>query len=169
MSFHGGLIGVMIGIWLFARKYQLSFLTVADICAVVVPIGIFFGRLANFIRPEMWGRPSDVPWAMIFPGVDALTRHPSQLYEAALEGLLLLGVLGLVAARGGLKRPGLAMGLFGIGYALTRIFCEFFRQPDSSEELPYGFTMGMVLSLPLIIAGAYFVLKAMRKATLQRT
>ena len=163
MSFHGGLIGVVVGIWFFARKYQLSFLSVADICAVVVPIGIFFGRLANFIRPEMWGRPTDVSWAMIFPSVDDLPRHPSQLYEAGLEGLLLLVILALLVARGGLKKPGLAMGLFGVCYGIARIFSEFFRQPDSSEDLANGLTMGMVLSLPLIIIGAGFMIKAMRK------
>ncbi len=164
MSFHGGLIGVVVGIWFFARKYQLSFLTVADICAVVVPIGIFFGRLANFIRPEMWGRPSGVSWAMIFPTVDDVPRHPSQLYEAGLEGLLLLVILALFVARGGLKKPGLVMGLFSVCYGIARIFSEFFRQPDSSEDLANGLTVGMVLSLPLIIIGAAYMINAMRKA-----
>lgn len=164
MAFHGGLIGVVIGIWLFARKYQIPMLTVADICAVVVPIGIFFGRIANFIRPEMWGRPTDVAWAMVFPDVDTLPRHPSQLYEAGLEGLLLFVILAIVAAKGGFKRPGLAMGIFGIGYGFARIISEFYREPDPVlEALAHGLTMGMVLSLPLILIGGYFVLRAMRK------
>eukprot|EP01037_Dinobryon_pediforme_P007545 gene7545-7610_t len=165
MAFHGGLIGVLIGMWLFARREKVSALSVIDLCAIVVPIGLFFGRLANFIRPELWGRPTDVPWAMIFPGVDGLPRHPSQLYEAGLEGLLLLLILSIMAQRGGLKRPGLIMGSFGILYGFARIISEFFREPDAvTEALAHGLTMGMVLSVPLIVIGGFFVLRALRKS-----
>ena len=161
MAFHGGLIGVLIALFMFARREKLSPLSVLDLCVVVTPIGLFFGRLANFIRPELWGRPSDVPWAMIFPGVDGQPRHPSQLYEAGLEGLLLLLLLFVLVQRGGLRRPGLLMGWFGIFYGLARIFVEFFREPDAvTEALAHGVTMGMVLSVPLIVIGGFFVLRA---------
>jgi len=164
MAFHGGLIGVWIGIWLFARREKLAFWTVADLVSVVTPIGLFFGRVANFIKPEMWGRPTDVPWAMIFPGVDEQPRHPSQLYEAGLEGLLLLLVLGIAVRMGGFKRPGLISGVFGIGYGLARIVSEFFREPDPQlEALAHGLTMGMVLSIPLIVIGGFFVLRAIKR------
>lgn len=159
MAFHGGLIGAVIGIWLFARRSGAPFLTVTDLCAAVAPAGIFFGRLANFIKPEMWGRPSDVPWAMVFPGAGDLPRHPSQLYEAGLEGLALGALVWVAAKSGALKQPGLVTGLFGIGYGLARIFCEFFREPDSVQEaLPNGLTMGMVLSAPLVFIGLALVL-----------
>jgi phosphatidylglycerol---prolipoprotein diacylglyceryl transferase len=163
MAFHGGMVGALVGMALFARKFAVPFLTVSDICAIVSPIGLFFGRLANFIKPEMWGRPTDVPWAMVFTPVDDLPRHPSQLYEAGLEGLALFALLWIVARRGGLKRPGLASGLFGVGYGLARIFCEFFREPDPVQEaLPYGLTMGMALSAPLILVGAGLLLHSLR-------
>ena len=154
MAFHGGLIGAVTGMWLFARKTGMPFLTIADLCAAVAPIGIFFGRLANFIKPEMWGHETDVPWAMVFPGAGDTPRHPSQLYEAGLEGIALGALLWFAAYSGALKRPGLVTGLFGIGYGLARIFCEFFREPDPVQEaLPHGMTMGMALSAPLILLG----------------
>jgi phosphatidylglycerol:prolipoprotein diacylglycerol transferase len=163
MAFHGGLAGVAFGAWLFARKYSLSAFTVADICGAVAPIGIFFGRLANFIKPEMWGRPSDVPWAVVFPGVDG-ARHPSQLYEAGLEGLALLVVTAFVARAGGFRRPGLIAGVFGVGYGLARIASEFFREPDPQlEALAHGLTMGMVLSVPMIVIGLWLIFRS-RKA-----
>ena len=128
-----------------------------------MPIGIFYGRVANFIKPEMWGRPSDVPWAMAFPGAGPLARHPSQLYEAGLEGLALLVITGIFIARGGLRRPGFISGVFGIGYALARIFSEFFREPDPDlEALAHGLTMGMVLSVPILLAGVYLVFRSLR-------
>ena len=168
MAFHGGLIGVMIGIYLFARREKVSILSVMDLCATVAPIGLFFGRLANFIRPELWGRPTDVPWAMVFPGVDAQPRHPSQLYEAGLEGLVLLVILALLARNGAFRRPGLLMGWFGILYGLARIFAEFFREPDAvTEALAHGLTMGMVLSAPLIMIGGVFVVRAYRSSGAQ--
>jgi phosphatidylglycerol:prolipoprotein diacylglycerol transferase len=163
MAFHGGLLGAMIGLTLFAWREKLSILTVSDICASVAPIGILFGRLANFIKPEMWGHPSDVPWAMVFPGAGDAPRHPSQLYEAGLEGLALLLLLGLAARRGALRRPGLASGLFGVGYGVARTVCEFFREPDpGSEALGGGLTMGMALSAPMILAGLALIAVALR-------
>jgi phosphatidylglycerol:prolipoprotein diacylglycerol transferase len=164
MAFHGGLVGAVAGMALFARARALPFLTVTDLCAAVAPIGLFFGRLANFIKPEMWGRPTDVPWAMIFPPAGDAPRHPSQLYEAGLEGVALFVLLGLAVRGGALKRPGLVTGLFGVGYGLARIFCEFFREPDPVQEaLPGGLTMGMALSLPLILVGGALLLLSLRR------
>jgi phosphatidylglycerol:prolipoprotein diacylglycerol transferase len=149
-----------------ARQAKVSVLTVGDICAAAAPIGILLGRIANFIRPEQWGRPADataVPWAMVFPGVDDLPRHPSQLYEGALEGLLLFIVLAIFVRGGALKRPGLTTGIFLVGYGVTRIFCEFFREPDPQlEQLAHGLTMGMVLSVPLLLIGAALIAYAVR-------
>lgn len=162
MAFHGGLIGVVLAIWYFARETEIPFLTIADICAAVAPIGIFLARIANFIKPELWGRPTDVPWAMIFPGVDDQPRHPSQLYEGFSEGLLLFLILALCIRSGAFKRPGLVTGLFCLGYGAARIVCEFFREPDpQTEQLPYGLTMGMVLSVPLLLAGAALIVYAL--------
>jgi phosphatidylglycerol---prolipoprotein diacylglyceryl transferase len=161
MSFHGGLIGVLAAIWYFAKSHQISFLTVADICATVCPIPIFLVRLGNFIQQEHWGRPTELPWAIVFPDVDANPRHPSQLYEAAFEGLFLLLVLGVIAQGGGLRRPGLLTGSFAIGYALARIAMEFFREPDPDlEQLAHGLTMGMVLSVPMIVVGVVLIIRS---------
>ncbi len=161
MSFHGGLAGAAIGMWLFARKSGLAVLTIADLCAAVVPIGIFLGRLANFIKPELWGRPTDVEWAMVFPGAGPDPRHPSQLYEAGLEGVVLFIVLMLAVRAGALRNRGLVTGLFGMGYGLARICCEFFREPDPQLGFLFGgATMGMLLSLPLIILGFWLVARA---------
>jgi phosphatidylglycerol:prolipoprotein diacylglycerol transferase len=154
MAFHGGLIGALIGILLFCRRYKAPVLNVLDLCSLVAPIGIFLGRIANFIRPELWGRPTDVPWAIIFPGTDGQPRHPSQIYEALLEGLLAFVILYALAQMGALRRPGVLTGVFAIVYGAARIFSEFFRDPDPRlEDLGRGLTMGMALSLPLIIAG----------------
>src|ERR1700737_138107 len=147
MSFHGGLIGVLLAIWFFAYRFKISFLTVADLVATVCPLAIFLVRIGNFINSEHWGRPTDVPWAVVFPEADAQPRHPSQLYEAALEGLLLLMILGIVAQKGGFRYPGLLTGLAALGYALARIAMEFFREPDPQiEQPPYGLTRGWVSS-----------------------
>ena len=125
-----------------------------DLCSLVAPIGLFFGRIANFIRPELWGRPTDVPWAVVFPGTDGLPRHPSQIYEALLEGLVAFAVLYAFARVGALRRPGLIAGAFGVLYGAARIFSEFFREPDPRlEDLGRGLTMGMVLSAPMIVIG----------------
>jgi phosphatidylglycerol:prolipoprotein diacylglycerol transferase len=163
MSFHGGLAGAVGGVWLFARRQKLSPLTVADICAVVAPVGIFLGRIANFIKPELWGRTTDVPWGVIFPGAGPLPRHPSQLYEAALEGALLLIVLLMLVRAGWLRRPGMLTGAFAVGYGIARIICEFFREPDPQLGFLFGgATMGMVLSAPLIAVGFAFIARARR-------
>lgn len=155
MSFHGGFLGFVIATILFAHKRSVSALSLLDVAAASVPFGLFFGRLANFINGELWGRPSDVPWAMVFPAAGPDPRHPSQLYEAALEGILLFVLLRILTHRfGGLKRPGLTGGAFIAGYGLARFFVEFFRQPDEQLGFIVGFlTMGMLLSLPMILVG----------------
>jgi phosphatidylglycerol---prolipoprotein diacylglyceryl transferase len=169
MSFHGGLIGVLLAIWYYAHRFKIPFLTVADLCATIAPISIFLVRIGNFINSEQWGRPTDVPWAVVFPDADEAPRHPSQLYEAGLEGLLLLLVLGIVAQKGGFKRPGLLTGLATLGYALARIAMEFYREPDPQlEQLGGDLTMGMLLSAPMVLIGIalviYSVWAARRKA-----
>ena len=164
MSFHGGLAGATLGIVVFARRFKTSALGVADLCAAAAPIGIGLGRVANFIKPELWGRITDAPWGVVFPGAGASARHPSQLYEAGLEGIVLLAVLWAAVRLGALGRPGLVTGLFGIGYGVARTICEFFREPDPQLGFLFGgATMGMLLSLPLIIMGAVFVANAARR------
>jgi phosphatidylglycerol:prolipoprotein diacylglycerol transferase len=169
MSFHGGFTGCVVAVVLFARKRGLSILSLGDITCAVGPIGIFLGRIANFINGELWGRPADVPWAMIFPGGGPLPRHPSQLYEAALEGLLLLVVLALLIRGGALKRPGMIIGAFAAVYAVARSTGEFFREPDAQLGFLWGgATMGQLLSIPLFIAGICLILYA-RKHPLLRS
>jgi len=171
MSFHGGFLGAVTAAWLASRTWQAPPLSVADILACTAPLGILLGRISNFVNGELWGRVSDVPWAMVFPAPSAgdLPRHPSQLYEAALEGLLPLVLLNLLAVRGkAFRRPGLLAGCFAAGYAAARIFVERFREPDPGLGflLPVGgggVTMGMLLSMPLLLAGAGLVLHALRK------
>jgi len=144
-----------LGVWLFARRYGLAVLPVADLCCAATPIGLLLGRLANFIKPELWGRVTDVPWAMVFPGAGDAPRHPSQLYEAGLEGLGLFLVLFIAIRLGALQRPGRISGVFAIGYAFARVFCEFFREPDPQLGFLFGgATMGMLLSAPLALIGA---------------
>ena len=168
MSFHGGLIGVTLAIVLFARKNGVRLLSLGDLVAPAVPIGLFFGRIANFINGELWGRPTDVSWAVVFPHGGPLPRHPSQLYEAATEGLLLFLVIAWAIRLGALRRPGLVCGLFGIGYGVARIGCEFFREPDPQLGfLIAGSTMGMLLSLPLVFAGAWLTLRALRRPAVE--
>lgn len=187
MSFHGGFLGTVVaGLW-FCRRHDLPALRVADAFALVAPIGLFLGRVANFIKPELWGRPTDAPWGVIFPveaaqlcnGIagqidGACARHPSQLYEAGLEGLLLGTVLWALMATGALKRPGLLLGVFLMGYGLCRAVVELFRQPDAQFAGPgnplglalqfgdWGLTMGQILSLPMIAVGLWFALRARR-------
>jgi phosphatidylglycerol:prolipoprotein diacylglycerol transferase len=165
MSFHGGLIGVVTAIWLFSRVRRLPFLTVGDLVCAVVPIGLFFGRLANFVNGELWGRPTDVPWAMVFPRGGDIPRHPSQLYEATLEGIILFTILMLLVRSGALKRPGLVAGAFLTGYALARMIGELFREPDVQLGFLFGgTTMGQLLSIPLLLVGLYLIWRAKSKS-----
>jgi len=163
MSFHGGFAGVVIAVLLFARSRQIPWLSLGDICCAVYPVGHLLGRIANFINGELWGRPTDVPWAVVFPGGGPFPRHPSQLYEAALEGLLLLVILAVALRHGALKRPGLVIGLFAFGYGMLRCFCELFREPDAQLGFLWGgLTMGMLLSIPLMAAALAFIANALR-------
>jgi phosphatidylglycerol:prolipoprotein diacylglycerol transferase len=164
MSFHGGFLGSVLALILFARARGIPVLSMLDVAAVATPIGLFLGRLANFINGELWGRPTDVPWAFVFPHAGPEPRHPSQLYEAGLEGVLLLLIL-MIAVRGGaLARPGLVGGLFVGCYGLARVASEFFREPDAHiGYLAGGLTLGILLSLPMLIVGFGAVVYAMRR------
>ncbi|MEH2515142.1 phosphatidylglycerol:prolipoprotein diacylglycerol transferase [Bradyrhizobium sp. AZCC 1610] len=166
MSFHGGFLGCVAAVMLFAHRNNISILSLGDITTAVAPIGLLLGRLANFLNSELWGRPADdsVPWAMVFPNGGPLPRHPSQLYEAGLEGILLFAVLAIMVRMGALKRPGLILGSFITVYALARITSEFFREPDPQLGFLWGgLTMGMLLSVPMIIAGAILIVMAWRR------
>ncbi|MDR2489384.1 MAG: prolipoprotein diacylglyceryl transferase [Desulfovibrio sp.] len=163
MSFHGGLLGVMLAQWLAGRRYGRGFFETMDFMAPLVPPGLFFGRLGNFINGELWGKVTDVPWAMVFPGAGPLPRHPSQLYEAALEGAALFAILWAYSSK---PRPTMAVsGVFALGYGLFRCFVEFFRQPDAHlGYLAFGFvTMGMALCLPLVLLGCLLLFAAYGK------
>lgn len=184
MSFHGGLMGVVLAVVLFSRRQRIAWLSVADALCMVTPVGLLLGRIANFINGELWGRATDLPWGVAFPGAAAQTcadvigvcaRHPSQLYEAALEGLILgVVLLWLGWRRGALRLPGTLTGLFFAGYGVARFLVEFVRQPDAqfvAEGNPlgwavqmagYGLTMGQVLSLPMIAFGFGMFLWARR-------
>lgn len=167
MSFHGGFAGTTLAMILFARRHKIPLWSLFDIVAAVVPIGLFFGRIANFVNGELWGRLSDAPWAVMFPNAGPFARHPSQLYEAGLEGIVLLLVIAIAIYRfGALKRPGLVTGIFVAGYALSRITVEFFREPDPQLGYLFGgwLTMGMLLSLPMLALGVWAILRA-RPAT----
>lgn len=187
MSFHGGFLGVAAGVVGFSLRNGLPILGVGDAVAAAAPIGLFFGRIANFINGELWGRPSLAPWAVIFPGDAAAacpsdwllpcSRHPSQLYEAALEGLVLFLVLAVAIRRGALARPGRVFGIFLVGYGLSRSFLEQFRQADAQFVTPdnphghvlrlgaeWGLTMGQLLSLPMVLVGILLVLRSARRA-----
>ncbi len=170
MSFHGGFLGCVLAVGLFARFRGISFLSLADLTCAAGTIGIFLGRIANFVNGELWGRPTDVPWAMVFPTGGPLPRHPSQLYEALLEGLALFVVLGLLIRAGAIKRPGFVTGAFMLGYGVARSFCELFREPDPQLGFLWGgLTMGMLLSLPLMLAGIAFMAWAMRHEPIRRS
>jgi phosphatidylglycerol:prolipoprotein diacylglycerol transferase len=168
MSFHGGLIGTIIAMFLFARRNSLPPWTLFDTVAAATPIGLFFGRIANFVNGELWGRLTDVPWAMVFPSGGPFSRHPSQLYEAGLEGIILFLVLTVATWRfKALKTPGTVSGIFVAGYALSRIFVEFFREPDAQLGYLAGtgwLTMGMVLSTPMLLFGLWAIQRARRAA-----
>ncbi len=163
MSFHGGLLGAVVTIIIYSIYNKISLLRLSDMFACATPIGLFFGRLANFINGELFGRVSKVPWAMEFPGGGPLTRHPSQLYEAGLEGLLLFLVLFLLLrVREVRERPGLLSGVFLIGYGACRMFAEQFREPDTQIGLLFDhFSMGQLLSMPMFLGGAVLVVYAL--------
>ena len=161
MSFHGGLLGVLVVVVLYARFMKLNLLAVADAICAQVPIGLFLGRMANFINGELYGRVSDVSWAMVFPAGGPEPRHPSQLYEAVLEGIVLFALLAVAAHTKRIaQRPGTIAGLFFVGYGVARIIAELFREPDAflGFILP-GITMGQVLSLPMIVVGLFLILR----------
>ena len=175
MAFHGGLIGVMIASWWFSRSAKVDLLRLGDLAAAATPIGLFFGRVANFINGELWGRTTDAPWGMVFcnetirgvnygqcPAGD-LPRHPSQLYEAALEGLVLFTIINLLTLKfDSLRRPGLNVGVFLTGYGIIRLLLEFVREPDVQmpDALRGAVTMGMILSIPMILGGAWLIRRA---------
>jgi phosphatidylglycerol:prolipoprotein diacylglycerol transferase len=154
MSFHGGFLGTIIALLLFARSRGIPMLSMLDVAAIVTPIGLFLGRIANFINSELWGRVTDVPWAFVFPNGGPLPRHASQLYEGTLEGIVLFAILLLMWRRGALKYPGMIGGMFVGGYGVARIVSEFFREPDAHiGYLTGGLTMGMLLSIPMLAVG----------------
>lgn len=165
MSLHGGFLGVIIGLWLFCRKNALNMLRVCDVVAVATPFGLFFGRLANFVNGELWGRPTDLPWGIIFPGAGPEPRHPSQLYEAGLEGILMFIVLWVMFWKTDARyQPGKLVGTGLIIYGLSRSLLELLRQPDAGmENLPWGLTMGQTLSLPMLLVGLYLVATAKKR------
>ena len=171
MSFHGGMLGVIAAIILFARQRGVSMFALGDIVSAVVPIGLFFGRVANFINGELFGRVTDVPWAMVFPHGGPEPRHPSQLYQAGLEGLALFAVLAVLAQRVDIRRrPGFIGGAFLCGYAIARIIGEFFREPDAHLGYILGpITMGQVLSLPMLVAGIWLIVSSGKRAKLPLT
>ena len=162
MSFHGGLVGVMVAVFWFVRRRGLRSLPPADLVCCAAPIGLLLGRLANFINGELFGRVSDVPWAMVFPRGGPYPRHPSQLYEAALEGIVLFVVLFLLSRSEAIRRrSGVLSGVFLIGYSVSRTIVELFRQPDVYLGfLAGGLTMGQWLSLPMIVLGLYLIIRA---------
>jgi phosphatidylglycerol---prolipoprotein diacylglyceryl transferase len=170
MAFHGGLMGVTAAMLWVSWRSKLNFLRVADYVSVTVPMGMFLGRLANFINGELWGRASDVPWAMVFPGADLQARHPSQLYQAGLEGLLLLIVMMLLFWKTRARyRPGLLVGVFTVGIGAARFINEFFREPDAQLAdfaVRTGLSMGQWLTIPLILAGLIVVAYALRRPML---
>jgi phosphatidylglycerol:prolipoprotein diacylglycerol transferase len=171
MSFHGGFMGCVVAVMWFARVNGISILSLGDITTAVAPIGLLLGRLANFINSELWGRTADpsLPWAIIFPNGGPLPRHPSQLYEAGLEGILLFTILAVMIRLGALKRPGLILGSFIAIYGLARIIGEHFREPDPQLGFLWGgLTMGMLLSVPMVIAGAILVAASWRRKPASR-
>ncbi len=171
MSFHGGLIGTILAMVLFARSRRIPVWSLIDIIGPSVTFGLFLGRLANFVNGELWGRVTDVPWAMVFPNAGPLPRHPSQLYEAGLEGIVLFLVLRLLTNRyHKLATPGFTAGAFACGYGVARTFAEFFRQPDIQIGfLAGGLTMGMILSIPMIFIGIGMMIWATRRQAMAAT
>ncbi|MDB5466745.1 MAG: lgt [Phenylobacterium sp.] len=165
MSFHGGALGVLLALLIFAWRNKIDPLRLGDVAAAATPIGLFFGRIANFINGELWGRPTTVPWGMVFPGAGPEPRHPSQLYEAALEGIVLFLVLRWATHATKLtNRRGVVMGMFIAGYGIIRILLENVREPDAyMPAFPFGLTMGMMLSAPMVLAGLFLIWRGMRE------
>jgi phosphatidylglycerol:prolipoprotein diacylglycerol transferase len=164
MSFHGGFLGTVAAMVLFAWRRGIPLWSLFDVIAPSVCFGLFLGRVANFVNGELWGRVTDLPWAVIFPSADGAPRHPSQLYEAALEGVVLLLALRLLIGQGRLATPGFIAGAFAFGYGLSRTFVEFFREPDVQIGfLAGGLTMGMLLSLPMAAFGLYVMIRIARR------
>jgi phosphatidylglycerol:prolipoprotein diacylglycerol transferase len=168
MSFHGGFLGVIVAVVVFAVRNKVDPFLLGDLMAIVSPIGLLFGRLANFINGELWGRVTDVSWAMVFPRGGPLPRHPSQLYQAFFEGVVLLIVVTAVwRLTDGRRRPGLLCGVFGVGYGVARVVGEFFREPDAHLGYLWGpLTMGMLLSVPVIAAGLWLIARAYARPAL---
>lgn len=165
MSFHGGFLGVVVALYFYGKKHGITVYQLLDLAAATTPVGLGLGRLANFINGELYGRAGDAPWTMIFPhDPQQIPRHPSQLYEAALEGLVLFIVIRIATHRfQALSHPGRASGLFALGYGLSRIIVEFFREPDAQLGYFFGFiTMGMILSLPLVAIGIWLLMRSRR-------
>jgi phosphatidylglycerol:prolipoprotein diacylglycerol transferase len=166
MSFHGGFMGCVAAVIWFALANRLPILSLGDITTAVAPIGLLLGRIANFVNSELWGRAADpdLPWAMIFPNGGPQPRHPSQLYEAGLEGVVLFTILAIMIRLGALKRPGLVLGSFIALYGLARITSEMFREPDEQLGFLWGpLTMGMLLSVPMVVAGAIIIMQTLRR------
>lgn len=170
MSFHGALIGSAVAILIFARQYKVSARTIMDICCAAVPFGLFFGRVANFINSEHWGRTTEAWIGMVFPNGGPEPRHPSQLYEAALEGLVMIIIMRIMTHKMlGLKQPGLVTGVWLVWYAIARSICEFFREPEPIHALNIEpFTAGQFYSLPMLALGIYFIVTARRKAAAEQ-
>ncbi|WP_020399614.1 prolipoprotein diacylglyceryl transferase [Kordiimonas gwangyangensis] len=167
MSFHGGALGVVLALILFCRKHKLDLMRVGDLIAIVTPVGLFTGRLANFINGELWGRPTDVPWAMVFPSDPlGLPRHPSQLYEAFGEGIVLFLLLQLLYHKTPLAKraPGFIAGTFFAGYGLVRILVEFVREPDAHLGLMAGISRGQMLSVPMFLLAAWLMYMGIKRA-----
>lgn len=169
MSFHGGLLGVIIAFIFFARRYKIHFFDVMDMVACATPIGLFLGRVANFINGELYGRTTDAAWGMVFPGGGIYARHPSQLYEAALEGILLFLVLYFFARFSRAKEyRSMLSGIFLVGYGAARAFCEFFREPDAHLGFIGSFTMGQLLCIPMALYGIYLIRSAISRGPTAR-
>ena len=166
MSFHGGFLGMALSIYLVARKHKISVFALGDLIALVAPIGLFFGRISNFINGELYGRTTDLPWGFIFPNGGPLPRHPSQLYEAGLEGLVLFLILLISYKKGARQKKGLMIGLFMAGYGISRTLVETLREPDAHLGFIFGqVTMGQILSAPMIALGIYIIGRSTRKTT----
>ena len=164
MSFHGGLIGVSLAMILLARRQKIPVLAISDRVSMVLPIGLFFGRIANFINGELWGRVTDVPWAMVFPHSDGAPRHPSQLYEAGLEGLVLGLVMLFGYRKGWLAHHGRLTAVMLLGYGASRYVIEFAREPDAQLGVLFGIiTMGQILCLPMLAGGLYLIMRERRR------